>query len=161
MGLPPIFVGVRVANFFFLSVLCLLFLFVFILCLVYPMLSVYVDYLFLIAPSVFSNIYLLFEIFLFIFLSGSMFKTLIYGNSHHGFSINTHKNQTLSEGSPKEHSSQVCKMFRSMSGYNWSSGSREKSLKCKKLMDANDNNGYKVTTIPHLDFIVFNQKLAI
>jgi len=39
--------------------LCLLVLFVFDLCIVYSILSVSLDFLFVIAPSVFSNVYLL------------------------------------------------------------------------------------------------------
>jgi len=52
---PPDVGGVRVAHLY--SFLCFV-LFVFILCLVYPMLPVSLDCPFLIAPSVFSNVYL-------------------------------------------------------------------------------------------------------
>ena len=63
---PPGFSGVCVPHFFFffflLSVLCLflfgLILFVFVLCLVYQMMPVSLVCPFLIAPSVFSNVYL-------------------------------------------------------------------------------------------------------
>lgn len=52
------FGGFHVAHFFvFWSVCFLLFSFVFILCLVYPMFPVSLDYLFLVAPSVCSNVY--------------------------------------------------------------------------------------------------------
>jgi hypothetical protein len=44
---------------FFVFCVMLLVLFVFVLCLVYSMLPVSLDYLFLIAPSVFSTIYLI------------------------------------------------------------------------------------------------------
>ena len=50
LGIPLVFVGVRVAHFF---------VFVFVLCLVCPMFPVFLDCPFLIVPSVFSNVYLL------------------------------------------------------------------------------------------------------
>jgi len=56
-GSTWVFGGVRVAHPF--SFLCCVFvLFVFVLCPVYPMLPVSLDCPFLIAPSVFSNVYL-------------------------------------------------------------------------------------------------------
>jgi len=53
----PRFGGWVLFIFLVFSVLSLI-LFVFVLCLVYPMLLVYLDCPFLIAPSVFSNVYL-------------------------------------------------------------------------------------------------------
>ena len=58
LGSPMVFGGVSVAHLEFSSVCCVFVLFVFVLCLVCPMLPVSVDCPFLIAPSVFSNVYL-------------------------------------------------------------------------------------------------------
>jgi len=57
---PPVF---DEAGLFIILVLCVMFfvLFVFVHCLVYPMLPVFLDYLFLIAPSLFSNVYLIYS----------------------------------------------------------------------------------------------------
>ena len=54
LGWSSVTVGVRIAHHF--SVLCSV-VFVFVLCLVHPMLPVFLDCPFMIAPSVFSNVY--------------------------------------------------------------------------------------------------------
>ena len=54
----PVFGGVHVAHLFSFLCLVVFYLLVFALCLVYPMLHVSLNCLFLIAPSVFSNVYL-------------------------------------------------------------------------------------------------------
>jgi hypothetical protein len=59
LGSPMVFGGVSVAHLELFSSLCCVFvLFVFVLCLVCPMLPVSLDCPFLIAPSIFSNVYL-------------------------------------------------------------------------------------------------------